>query len=324
MKVYLGGKMSGKGRGVNWRNEIVDDVTWHGSLGGEYNGAEGVDLVAGCGEGVPPATWPVLSKAILGKHDYVGPYLVACDHGCYHTGDHATAIEWGHGHDVSSARNRNRGRITTLCLSAMMSADILFFWFDSLDAYGTLAELVFMTTVVGLHNRAARRDGGKEVKQHFFVASSDFNAIDEMWLAFRLTSNATFLTNPSPRKALEAALEMVEGDTVEYSPIEKLFIDKWRTLYGNGIYPQYNVPGFRYRVDFAFPDDKVAVELDGYEYHNSKEQFTNDRKRQREMELAGWRFIRFSGSEVYKNADACVRQAYEFWQSMSKGQSTEA
>lgn len=310
--------MSGKSRGDNWRNKIVDDVTWHGNLGGEYNSADGVDLTAGCGEGIPPETWPVVCNAIFGKHDYVGPYLVACDHGCYHTGDHATSIGWGHVDDLSSTRSKNRERIRTLCMEAMFKADILFFWFDSLDAYGTLAELIFMTTCVGMYNRAAGHNEGREVKQHFFVASPDFNAIDEMWLAFGMASNTTFLTDSSPKKALEVALEMAEGDTVEYSPIEKLFIDKWRTMYGNGISAQYNVPGFRYRVDFAFPSDKIAIELDGYEYHNSKEQFTKDRQRQREMELGGWRFIRFSGSEIYHNTEACVRQAYTFWQSMAK------
>lgn len=42
------------------------------------------------------------------------------------------------------------------------------------------------------------------------------------------------------------------------------------------------------------------------------------------MSAAGWRFIRFSGSEVYNNAEACVRQAYEFWQSISRERPTEA
>lgn len=318
MQIYLGGKMSGHRDGDNWRLGIVDGIPWHGSLGGEFMDVDGAVLSAACGEGVPPEEWPVLPKAIFGKHDYVGPYLVRCDHGCFHGGDHATSIEWGHGHDVSSGRSRNRKQITYLCTHAMVLADVLFFWFDRLDAYGTLAELVFASTFFALNERQAERDGMKTTKKHFFVASPDFNAIDEMWLAFRLAGDVTFLSDSSPRKALEVALEMAGGDTTEYSPIEKMFIEKWRTIHGNGIASQFNVPGFRYRVDFAFPDDKIAVELDGYEYHNSKEQFTNDRKRQREMEAAGWRFIRFSGSEVYNNAEACVRQAYEFWQSLTQ------
>lgn len=320
MQIYLGGKMSGHSRGDNWRTDIVDNIPWHGELDGEFFEVNGAVLRAGCGAGVPPEEWPVLRKAIFGKHDYVGPYLVGCDHGCFHAGDHATSIERGHGYDVSSARSRTREQIKTLCLQAMVNANVLFFWFDGLDAYGTLAELVFASTIFAAFDREAERDGTKGIEKHIFVASPDFNAIDEMWLAFRLSSNVTFLTDSSPRKVLEVALGMVEGDTVEYSPIEKMFIEKWRTIHSNGIVPQYNVPGFRYRVDFAFPDDKVAVELDGYEYHNSKEQFTNDRKRQREMEAAGWRFIRFSGSEVYHNAEACVRQAFEFWQSLTQGE----
>lgn len=308
--------MSGRSRGDNWRNEIVNGVRWHGKLGDEYNSADGIDLEAGCGLGDPPDAWPVLPNAILGRHDYVGPYLVACDHGCFHSGDHATSIEFGHGYDVSSARSRNREQIKRLCMDAMSKADILFFWFDSLDAYGTLAELVFMNTCLEMHNLAAIASGRKEVKQYYFVASPDFNAIDQMWLAFRLVSKTTFLTAETPRAAFTQTIAQIE-DAVEYSPIEKAFIEKWRAKYGNGIYPQFDVPGFRYRVDFAFPQDKVAIELDGYEYHNSKEQFTKDRQRQRDMELAGWRFVRFSGSEIYKDVAACVDQAYAFWQSFT-------
>lgn len=51
---------------------------------------------------------------------------------------------------------------------------------------------------------------------------------------------------------------------------------------------------------------KIAIELDGYEYHSSKEQFTADRKRQRELERQGWRFIRFSGSEIFHDVRACL------------------
>lgn len=318
VKIYLGGKMNGKSRGDNWRNGIVDDVTWHGSLGGEYNGADGIDLTAGCGAGEPPEMWPVLPKAIFGKYDYVGPYLVACDHGCFHTGDHATSIEWGEASDEDrkALRKTTRQKIAGLCNIAMLQADIFFFWFDSLDAYGTLAELVYITTVYGMANVINMQHGDKEIKKYFFVAAPSLETIDEMWLALELAHNIKFIAAPTPKEALTKALATIE-EAVEYSPIEKKFIEKWQTIYGNGIHPQYNVPGFRYRVDFAFPSDKIAIELDGYEYHNSKEQFTNDRKRQREMELAGWRFIRFSGSEVYKDVETCVKQAHAFWQSMT-------
>lgn len=317
MKIYLGGKMTGHDRTGNWRNGIVDNVRADGNFGEEYQDGEGINLYAGCGSGDPPDSWPILRNAIFGKHDYVGPYLVGCDHGCFHSGDHATSIEWSEewGKAVER-RESNRKKIATLCWQAMITADISFFWFDSLDAYGTLAEFMFATSTFGTIDEMRRKEGKAERGWNFVVGSPSFAAIDEMWLAWKLASNKVrYVEAATPRLALEQAIALLEN-TTEYSPIEKLFIERWRITYGNGIVPQYNVPGFRYRVDFAFPDEKIAVELDGYEYHNSKEQFTNDRKRQREMELVGWRFIRFSGSEVYKDTDACVKQAYEFWQGL--------
>jgi very-short-patch-repair endonuclease len=325
MKVYLGGKMDGHGKGGNWRETIVTGIDHDGRYGDEYMGGCGAELHAADSEGVPPDSWPTLSKAIFGKHDYVGPYLVACDHGCYHTGNHATFIDRQHGYSQSTLRNANRRKVMSLCLKAMYGADILFFWIDDLTAYGTLAELVHITTIVGMADAIdAVENEPPSVRKQIYVATPDINEIDEMWFAIRLAQpNAELIVAPNPKDALLQVLAKVE-EAETYSPIERMFIDKWHAIYVNSITPQYNVPGFRYRVDFAFPDDKIAVELDGYEYHSNKEQFTNDRKRQREMELAGWRFIRFSGSEVYKNTDACVRQAYEFWQSMSKKQVTEA
>lgn len=75
-----------------------------------------------------------------------------------------------------------------------------------------------------------------------------------------------------------------------------------------GLVPQYSILG-RYRLDFALPDLQIGIELDGYDYHSTKEAFTNDRKRQRRIETAGWRLLRFSGSEVWDDAERCVREA---------------
>lgn len=92
------------------------------------------------------------------------------------------------------------------------------------------------------------------------------------------------------------------------SPIEEMFWNEALTrIYG--IVPQYEIGP--YRVDFAIPDKKVAIELDGHDYHKTKEQRTNDAQRERYLELEGWRVIRFTGTEVYKDAIACVEQANE-------------
>ena len=70
------------------------------------------------------------------------------------------------------------------------------------------------------------------------------------------------------------------------------------------------VGGARYRLDFAVvsPCGRLwlAVEIDGHEAHTGREQVRRDRQRERALTAAGWRVLRFTGSEVANDAAACV------------------
>lgn len=92
------------------------------------------------------------------------------------------------------------------------------------------------------------------------------------------------------------------------SPIEKIFFDNAQVIPALSV--QY--PIGPYRVDFAIPDKKIVIELDGHEYHKTKEQRTNDAKRERDLQLLGWNVIRFTGSEIYQDVAKCVAQVVEF------------
>lgn len=71
-----------------------------------------------------------------------------------------------------------------------------------------------------------------------------------------------------------------------------------------GLIPQYVVP--RYRLDFAVPDKLIAIEIDGHDYHKTKNQRTYDAKRDRELSIGGWKVVRFTASEIFQNAPGCV------------------
>lgn len=66
------------------------------------------------------------------------------------------------------------------------------------------------------------------------------------------------------------------------------------------------------RLDLAFVTDemkKIAVcELDGFEWHTSAEQFQKDRSRDRALGADGWHILRFTGSEIHKDPDACFSE----------------
>jgi len=46
------------------------------------------------------------------------------------------------------------------------------------------------------------------------------------------------------------------------------------------------------RVDFAYPDARVAIEVDSYEHHSSRARFDEDRRRDARLRAMGWEVIR--------------------------------
>lgn len=64
---------------------------------------------------------------------------------------------------------------------------------------------------------------------------------------------------------------------------------------GMVFYPQY--PALNYFLDFANPKKKIAIELDGKNYHDPK----RDRDRDRALREIGWTVYRITGSEMSKS-----------------------
>jgi hypothetical protein len=61
--------------------------------------------------------------------------------------------------------------------------------------------------------------------------------------------------------------------------------------------PQYSLPWRtprRGRVDFAFPELRLIIEVDGRKWHTTMEAFEEDRLRDNLAQLAGWRVIRIT------------------------------
>lgn len=89
------------------------------------------------------------------------------------------------------------------------------------------------------------------------------------------------------------------------------------------IAPQY--PVGRYKLDFLlsmhFGGQCVSclgVEVDGHEFHQkTKQQVERDRCRDRYIMSQGIPVVRFTGSEVYRDAEACAYEAYTLLRSRS-------
>lgn len=65
------------------------------------------------------------------------------------------------------------------------------------------------------------------------------------------------------------------------------------------IIPQYEIicSGNRYRLDFAIPQLRIAVEVDGFAYHADRHVFDSDKVRQNELVAGGWQVLRFTAAQ---------------------------
>lgn len=55
------------------------------------------------------------------------------------------------------------------------------------------------------------------------------------------------------------------------------------------------------RIDAAYPELKLAVEVDGFEHHSSPDAFQRDRTRQNRLVALGWTVLRFTWNDVVKH-----------------------
>ena len=75
-----------------------------------------------------------------------------------------------------------------------------------------------------------------------------------------------------------------------------------------------NHPVGRAMVDIAFPEQKVAVEVDGWAWHHTRDRFERDRVRQNVLVLAGWTVLRFTWADLARDPTrvvAVVRRAVD-------------
>ena len=65
--------------------------------------------------------------------------------------------------------------------------------------------------------------------------------------------------------------------------------------------------GTRIRLDFAFPDLRIAICCDGRSWHEGNpERFDKDRRESRELQLQSWTVLRFSGREINSDSEMVV------------------
>jgi very-short-patch-repair endonuclease len=123
-------------------------------------------------------------------------------------------------------------------------------------------------------------------------------------------------------------------ELLEMTPIEQIFYvckdiydmyvthNKGATLdFSSQEYVKAN--GKTYKVDFYvetfvnnsdeyYFNKPILIELDGHDYHSTKEQRNRDYERENNLKLAGYHIMRFTGSQVYNEPFSCVEKVYKY------------
>lgn len=116
-------------------------------------------------------------------------------------------------------------------------------------------------------------------------------------------------------RALRAVLEAWNGDALPAGVAEMRVV---RALLAAGLpdpVRQHEIGdggGFVARVDLAYPEHRLAIELDGFRWHAGRGPFRSDRLRRNRLEVAGWRLVEAAPEDIGEmvgQAAAILRRA---------------
>ncbi|SHU01102.1 Protein of uncharacterised function (DUF559) [Mycobacteroides abscessus subsp. abscessus] len=152
---------------------------------------------------------------------------------------------------------------------------------------------------------ATRRGGGAKLMD---TALQRHVELTKLWDAH--------LRNKGRHGSPAARILLLAAEDGARSQAERLFV---KLLRGNKITGwKANFPVAGYKVDVVFPAAKLAIEVDGWAYHSSADDFENDRKRQNAISLLGYQILRFTWLDLTEYPDrvlAEIRNALLFRQS---------
>jgi hypothetical protein len=59
-------------------------------------------------------------------------------------------------------------------------------------------------------------------------------------------------------------------------------------------------------VDFAYPDIKLAIEVDGYRWHSGRARWEHDLARRNRLTVRGWRIVHFTSADLTRNSEHLI------------------
>lgn len=147
-RFYFAGKVSKN----CWRGKIVKGLRAVGKDDGDYRSL-------------------CLEKSILSRHHYCGPFFISCDHGCSHS-KNQHGMGMSHCTSASDYVPAGQREAQRNCLSNIRNCDVFFAWIDSMDCYGTIAEIGFASAL------------GKQI-----VIATTSGLFEDMWFPLGMASH---------------------------------------------------------------------------------------------------------------------------------------
>ncbi|MGY1809681.1 DUF559 domain-containing protein [Blastococcus sp. SYSU D00669] len=120
--------------------------------------------------------------------------------------------------------------------------------------------------------------------------------------------------NVAGRRLLRQTIELiVDGCQSELEAHGVLNVFRHRSLPRSVGQHQVQLPDRRVRLDRAWPEAKLAVELDGAQHHTSPEDRRRDLARDRELAALGWVVLRFTYADVLRDPDGVRAKVLEVY-----------
>lgn len=177
---------------------------------------------------------------------------------------------------------------------------------DSYAFQGDERDVIFLSMVAAPGESRIGALSNESARQRFNVAAS--RARDQLWLFHSATLDV--LSPSCMRHRLLGYMQNPGRQTTEDrvhrfdSQFER---DVFEVISGKGFHVRTQVcvgdpTNHRYRIDLVVEgmQGRLAVECDGDEWHGP-ERYEQDMARQRDLERAGWQFVRIRGGDFYRD-----------------------
>jgi very-short-patch-repair endonuclease len=178
---------------------------------------------------------------------------------------------------------------------------------DSYAFQGDERHIIFLSMVAAPGEVRIGALANDSARQRFNVAAS--RAQDQLWLFHSATLDilsSTCMRHRLLSYMINPGRQTAEGESHRFeSQFER---DVCQLISDRGFYVRTQVcvgdpTNHRYRIDLVVEgmQGRLAVECDGDEWHGP-ERYEQDMARQRDLERAGWQFVRIRGGDFYRDS----------------------